>query len=165
MHLSNPPAKPRPFLSPTLAILVGILAVSTGSILVRNAQEYAPSIVIAAYRLVLATLFLTPVALLRYREELGALRRPDLLLATLSGFFLSLHFATWIASLSHTSVAASVLLVNTAPLFAIVMSRVFLREKPPLAVQVAEQVLAKTYTPDDQKKAVELTIRSIERVH
>ena len=37
------------------------------------------------------------------------------------------HFATWIASLSYTSVAASVLLVNTAPLFTLAFSRLFLR--------------------------------------
>jgi drug/metabolite transporter (DMT)-like permease len=65
---------------------------------------------------------------------LGARQRMLLLAA---GVALALHFATWIASLSHTSVAASVLLVNTAPLFAIVMSRVFLGERPPVAVQVA----------------------------
>ena len=45
-----------------------------------------------------------------------------------AGVALALHFATWIASLSYTSVAASVLLVNTAPLFTLAFSRVFLRE-------------------------------------
>lgn len=123
-----PPADRRPIIPPTLAILVGILAVSTGSILVRNAQEYAPSIVIAAYRLVLATLFLAPLALLRSREELGALRRPDLLLAALSGFFLSLHFATWISSLEFTTVASSVVLVSTSPLWVALLSPLVLKE-------------------------------------
>jgi drug/metabolite transporter (DMT)-like permease len=102
--------------------------VSTGSILVRNAQEYAPSIVIAAYRLVLATLFLAPVALLRYRGELGAMRRPHLLLAALSGFFLSLQFATWISSLQYTTVASSVVLVSTSPLWVALLSPLVLKE-------------------------------------
>jgi drug/metabolite transporter (DMT)-like permease len=45
-----------------------------------------------------------------------------------SGLALGVHFATWIASLSYTSVAASVLLVNTAPLFTLGFTRLFLRE-------------------------------------
>ncbi len=34
-----------------------------------------------------------------------------------------------------------------------------------LAVRLAEEVLAKAYTPEDQKKAVDLTIQNIARVH
>jgi drug/metabolite transporter (DMT)-like permease len=50
---------------------------------------------------------------------------------------LALHFATWIASLSHTSIAASVLLVNTAPIFAVLFAWLFLDERAPGAVLVA----------------------------
>ena len=75
----------RPFLSPLLVIIFGILAVSTGSIFVRYAQVYAPSIVIAAYRLGLATVFLAPVALLRYRSELRVIQGSDRNLAIGSG--------------------------------------------------------------------------------
>jgi drug/metabolite transporter (DMT)-like permease len=46
-----------------------------------------------------------------------------------SGVALGLHFATWIASLSLPSIAASVLLVNTTPLFTLVFSRAFLGER------------------------------------
>ncbi len=35
----------------------------------------------------------------------------------LSGFFLALHFATWISSLDYTAIANSVVLVNTIPLW------------------------------------------------
>ncbi|MET0553101.1 MAG: EamA family transporter, partial [Vicinamibacteria bacterium] len=55
-----------------------------------------------------------------------ALRRALLLVA--AGVALALHFATWIASLSYTTVAASVLLVNTAPLFSLALARFFLGE-------------------------------------
>src|SRR3990170_7716164 len=126
-----PSSERRPFVSPTLAILVGILAVSTGSILVRNAQVYAPSIVIAAYRLVLATLFIAPLALFRNRDELRSLSRPDFRLAALSGFFLSLHFATWITSLQYTTVASSVVLVSTAPLWVALLSPLTIKEPLP----------------------------------
>ena len=118
----------RPVIPPILVITFGILAVSTGSIFVRYAQEYAPSIVIAAYRLGLATLFLAPVALYRYRSELGNIQGRDRYLAIGSGVFLALHFATWITSLEYTSVISSVVLVSTAPLWVALLSPITIKE-------------------------------------
>ena len=112
----------------TLAILGGILAVSTSSIFIRFAQEDAPSLVVAAYRLTLASLILAPLALTRYRAELQSLTRRELLLGLLSGFFLALHFATWISSLEYTTVASSVVLVTTTPLWVALLSPLILRE-------------------------------------
>jgi drug/metabolite transporter (DMT)-like permease len=109
-------------------ILIGILAVSTGSIFVRYAQSIAPSLVVAAYRLSLATLFLAPVVLARHRQELKALQGRQRLLAFLSGLFLSLHFATWITSLEYTTVASSVVLVSTAPLWVALFSPLVVKE-------------------------------------
>jgi drug/metabolite transporter (DMT)-like permease len=125
-------------LSPYVTLVLAVLLVSVGAILVRLAD--APPLAVSFYRMAIASLILWPFAWGDARRSWPALAlRPRLLLAA-SGVALALHFATWIASLSYTSVAASVLLVNTAPLFAIVMSRVFLREKPPLVVQVAVPV-------------------------
>lgn len=122
-------------LSPYVTLVLAVLLVSVGSILVRLAA--APPLAVAFYRMAFATLILLPFAWRESRGSWPALpARPRLLLVA-AGVSLALHFATWIASLSHTSVAASVLLVNMAPLFAIVMSRVFLREQPPLVVKVA----------------------------
>src|SRR5664279_1337018 len=101
----------------TIAILGGILAVSTSSIFIRFANRDASSLAIAAYRLTLAIIILAPLALTRYRRELNSLTREELLLGLLSGFFLALHFATWISSLEYTSVASSVVLVTTTPLW------------------------------------------------
>jgi drug/metabolite transporter (DMT)-like permease len=85
----------------------------------------------------IASLILLPFARRDARRAWSTLdgRRRLLLLA--AGLALALHFATWIASLSYTTVASSVLLVNTAPLFAIVLSRLFLHEKAPRVVQAA----------------------------
>src|SRR3989304_2576285 len=118
----------RPFVPPALAIVFGILAVSTGSIFVRYAQGYAPSLVIAAYRLVLATLILAPLALLRYRAGICRLQRAKLALASLSGFFLALPFATWLTSLEYTTVASSVVLVSTAPMWVALLSPLTIKE-------------------------------------
>ena len=129
-------SEPRPtVVSPYATLVGGVLLVSVGAILVRLAA--APPLAVSFYRMAIASLLLSPFAWADARRSVPTLgSRPRLLLVA-SGVALALHFATWIASLSHTSVAASVLLVNTAPLFAIALSLVFLRERPPLAVQVA----------------------------
>ena len=56
------------------------------------------------------------------RGGFAAVRRSDLPLLMGSGFFLAAHFALWITSLSHTSVASSVLLVTTTPIFVAVLA-------------------------------------------
>ena len=114
----------------SLAIFIAILAVSTASIFIRQAQEDAPSLVIAAARLTLASLALAPFALLRHRDEIRALTRREWFLAALAGLFLSVHFATWITSLEYTTVIASVALVSTGPLWVALLSPLFLREIP-----------------------------------
>jgi drug/metabolite transporter (DMT)-like permease len=118
----------RPALPPLLVLLFGILTISTGSLMVRYAQGYAPSPVIAAYRLALATLFLAPIALTRHWQELKSLTRSELALAGLSGFFLAIHFATWITSLEYTSVASSVVLVTTTPLWVALLTPFTIKE-------------------------------------
>jgi drug/metabolite transporter (DMT)-like permease len=125
-----PDSQERPPISPTLAITIGILAASTASIFIRFAQaDNVSSLVIAAWRLSLASLILAPIALLRYRAELRALNRRGLLLALLSGTLLAIHFATWITSLEYTSVASSVVLVSTAPLWVAILAPITIREQ------------------------------------
>ena len=122
---NSPPIKP---LQPVLALAFGILATSTASIFIRYAQAEAPSLVIAACRLSLATLALSPLALTRGRPELKTFGRGEIAPALLSGFFLALHFATWITSLEYTSVASSVVFVTTTPLWVALCSPFVLKE-------------------------------------
>ena len=105
------------------------MAVSTASILIRLAQKDAPSLTIAALRLAFATVLLAPVALARYRTQLRAMTRREMLLAALAGAFLAIHFATWISSLEYTTVASSVVLVSTGPLWVALVSPFVLRER------------------------------------
>jgi drug/metabolite transporter (DMT)-like permease len=112
-----------------LAIFIAILAVSTASIFIRFAQKEAPSLAIAALRLVFASLLLAPLALTRYRAELAGLNRREVLLGIASGLFLGVHFAAWISSLEYTTVASSVVLVSTGPLWVALLSPMFLNEK------------------------------------
>ncbi len=115
---------------PTIVLTVGVVASSTASIFIRFAQSEAPSLVIAAYRLCLATLILLPVLLSRHRSDLRDMSRGDAAFSIGSGIFLSIHFATWISSLEYTSVASSVVLVQTAPLFVTLLAPILLHERP-----------------------------------
>ncbi len=121
---------------------VGLLAVSTASLFIRYAQaDGAPSLVIAAWRLSLATLVLLPLVLGRHRSEFARLAGRDWGLMAASGAFLGLHFGTWISSLAYTTVANSVVLVSTAPLFVALLAAGLLRERLTRAV-LAGLVLA-----------------------
>jgi drug/metabolite transporter (DMT)-like permease len=120
------PDESPPF-NPYLALIIGTMAVSTGAIFARLAD--APALVIAAYRVGIASLILAPVTWWKARDEIVALSKPDLKLAVISGFFLALHFATWISSLDYTSVANSVVLVNTNPLWVGLLTPLIAKEK------------------------------------
>jgi len=102
-------------ISPYVILIGGIIGVSTGAIFARLAD--APALVTAAYRVGLAALILIPLAGWKVSDELRRLSLRDLKLAMISGFFLAMHFASWISSLDYTAVANSVVLVNTIPLW------------------------------------------------
>ncbi|HAD07830.1 MAG TPA: hypothetical protein DCE76_11795 [Anaerolineaceae bacterium] len=112
-----------------LILTLGILAVSTAAIFIRFAQQEAPSLVIAAYRLGLASLILLPFSFQHARREVTGLSGSDRLRALLAGVFLAVHFAAWIISLELTSVASSVVLVTTTPLWVAIFSPLFLKER------------------------------------
>jgi drug/metabolite transporter (DMT)-like permease len=108
-----------------LFLPIGIIAISTGSIFIKLCD--APALIIAAYRLVLASLMLIPYA--GYKKTWRGWGRIEMGWLILSGLLLSLHFAFWITSLKYTSVASSVVLVSTHPIFVGIGARLFLRER------------------------------------
>lgn len=112
-------------------LALGVVAVSTAAVLIREAA--APALVIAAYRLTLASLPLAGIAAVRHRGVLPQ-GRDRLLLTALSGVFLALHFAFWITSVKQTSIVTSVVLVTAQPLFVAVASGRLLGERPPAAI-------------------------------
>lgn len=113
--------------SPYFFLGLAVLFVSFGSILIRLAQ--APALAVSFYRIFLAAACLAPFAARDARRSWAELRPRHRGVLLASGVALALHFATWTFSLDFTSIASSVLLVNTAPLFAVVLSRLFLGEK------------------------------------
>ena len=102
-------------------------SVSVAAIFIRLADT--EPLTIAAYRLSMGAVLVAVPTLLRARPQLRALRRADMPLLVLSGLFLAAHFASWITSLSLTSVASSVLLVTTTPVFVALASHLWLRER------------------------------------
>ncbi len=110
-----------------LVLTVGVLAVSTAAIMIREAD--APALSTAALRLVFASAPALALLPLRGRRELPALGRGGIGWALLSGLCLALHFVVWIGSLELTSVASSVVFVTTSPLFVAGLSAA--RGEPP----------------------------------
>jgi drug/metabolite transporter (DMT)-like permease len=108
-------------------IFIGVVSVSFAAIFIRLAE--APPLVIGAYRLLIASAVLWPLTLKYSRNELKHITIRDLELALASGVFLALHFGLWISSLNYTSIATSVILVTSSPIFVAVASYVLFREK------------------------------------
>ena len=106
---------------------VGVMSVSLASIFIRLAD--APPLTVAAYRMCIATVIVGVTAGIAGRGGFAAVRRSDVPLLAGSGVFLAAHFALWITSLSHTSVASSVLLVTTTPVFVAMAAHLYSPDK------------------------------------
>jgi len=125
-----------PPFNPYIAVVIGVIAVSTSAIFVKLAAG-APAGIIAFYRLGFAALLMLPTILLKYREELKSITRRDWLLTSISGTFLALHFILWFESLNYTSVASSVVLVTLQPIFAFIGTYFFFGERFSLAAIIS----------------------------
>lgn len=109
-------------------ILLGILAVvffSTSPVLVRWAAPLSPyeitfwRIFVAAFSVGLITLF---------QKKLPRLDRRNIPRFMLFGFITALHFLSFIASLTFTTIAHALTIVYTAPVFVALCSKLFLQE-------------------------------------
>ena len=110
-------------------VSIGIIAISFASIFIKFCDD-VPSIMIATYRLTLSSIILLIIAKSK-GIRLSSFNRKHLLMGMLGGLFLSLHFSFWISSLKFTSVASSVVLVATNPIFVGIFSYLFFKEKQP----------------------------------
>jgi len=141
-----------------IVIGIGLIAVSFAAIFIRLAGE-APSMIIASYRIVLAVLIMSPYAYRKTRQQWSNYTPNTLKWNIISGVALAFHFATWIASLKYTSVASSVVLVTTNPLFVALFGWLFLDEKPRklvllgIAVSIAGTVVMTVgnYSPGESR--------------
>jgi len=112
-----------------LVLGLAMVGISFAAPLIRYSSAHP--LVIALWRLVFSlaiiALFLIPQRGWRQWRELD---RRGVVLALGAGVMLALHFWSWNTSLSYTTVAASVVLVNTQPVIIAALSAAWLREKP-----------------------------------
>jgi drug/metabolite transporter (DMT)-like permease len=107
-------------------LIVAAAAVSTSAPLIRLAA--APTLAIALWRNVLSLPVVGLVAAAQIRDDGLHLGRRARRLAIVAGIVLGIHFAAFIPSVSFTSVASSVALVSTMPIWSAVIDR--LRGEP-----------------------------------
>ncbi len=110
-----------------LIVLLGVVGISASAILVR--WSTAPSMVLVLYRMIVAVGLLSPVVLLRRRDELKNLTRRDWLMSAAAGCCLGLHFTFYFESVRNTSIAAAVVLSDTEVLFVALGSILLLHKK------------------------------------
>ncbi len=112
-----------------LCLVAGALATAWGGPIVLLAEAADP-LAKAAWRCGLATLFLLPFARRHLAPAWRALPPRERALQFVAGGALALHFASWIASFEFTSVASSLVLVCTTPLWTALLSPWMAGEKP-----------------------------------
>jgi len=110
-----------------VVLFAGIISISFAAIFIKFCDD-VPAIMIATYRLSIASVILCLYYTLS-GHSFKRINKRDLLLSLAGGLFLSLHFISWISSLKYTSVASSVVLVATNPIFVGAFSYVLLKEK------------------------------------
>lgn len=127
------PATDDPAVPPLLALAVAVFAISTSAILVRWSD--APNVIKALYRVSFTVGALAPLAARRRRrrrrsgERGRSIGRRDGAVAVGAGLLLAVHFVAWFESLGHTTVAASVTLVQSQPVFVVAGAWLLLDER------------------------------------
>lgn len=115
--------------SPIAVLAIALLGFSFAGPLVRLSHD--PPLAIAVWRLGLSLLLMAPFFVVsRGWRQWVRLSQHDGLVALGAGTALALHFWSWNASINLTSVAASVVLVNTQPIIVALLSALWLREAP-----------------------------------
>ena len=121
-----------------LVLFFGVVGVSTAAIFIRLCLQVADesglgfSLLIAAFRLTIAALVLLPFVRIPSQFPVS---KKGYICAIVAGITLSFHFATWITSLSFTSIAASTTIVTSNPIWVTILSWLWLKEKPkPLTI-------------------------------
>lgn len=87
------------------------------------AATAAPVLAIAFWRCLIGSGITGVWVIARRWSSLGSLTRREIRLTVIAGVFLGLHFATWIPSLTLTTIAASTALVATQPIWAALIAR------------------------------------------
>lgn len=123
-------------------VAAGLLCYGVSSPLVRLAGD-TPALAIAAWRCLMVTVLLAPLALRRERATFATMPAREWLLILGAGVALGVHFVGWILSVQLTTIAAASVLVSTTPLWIALLGVVTQRERPdpPAAVALVAGVV------------------------
>jgi len=119
-----------------LFLAIGLVAASQSGNLVRLGD--ASPVAISAWRLLLASVMLAPLAGSNL-ATLKKLRWNDVLLLTIAGVVMAAHFFTWIAAVQLTTVASAALFFASNPVLTAVAAHLFYGERitKKLAISIA----------------------------
>lgn len=112
-----------------LLLLAGVMACATAVIMIKQRPASMHPVLLAALRLFVAAVALTPLMVRDYLRHRGRFRLADLRATILPGAMLALHFVTWIIGAEKPPSANASLIVNMVPvvmpffLFALVGER------------------------------------------
>ena len=110
------------------ALTIALCATSFSSIFIRLTP--ASAIIIAFWRQFLASILTFLIIIIsRQMSKLNEISRKQLIYFFFAGFFLAVHFATWILSLFYTTIAQSLVIVNASPAMVVILGVFFLKEK------------------------------------
>src|SRR5438309_1020981 len=112
-----------------LYVCIAVFFFSTSAIFVRWSQPFN-SVEIAFWRLTIATLLVCIMGLITHQSLL--LKRQQLLRFIFYGLVTALHFIFYITSLQFTTIAHSLAITYTSPVFVTLFSALVLREPLPL---------------------------------
>lgn len=93
-----------------LIIISGVLGVSLSAIFVKYAK--APSLVLVFYRTLFASILLLPIVWKNHKANFKDIGKKELMLSTLSGAFLGIHFTSYFQAIKWTSIASAVVLTD-----------------------------------------------------
>ncbi|MHB0947659.1 MAG: DMT family transporter [Gemmatimonadaceae bacterium] len=124
--MTRPPSPPA---RPVVVLALALLGISMAGPLVRLSHAHA--LAVATWRLGVSLVIIGGIlAGTGQWRQLRALTRREVAIALGAGTLLAFHFWAWNASIQLTTVAASVVLVNTQPVVVALLSVFWLREPP-----------------------------------
>ncbi|MFW9837290.1 MAG: DMT family transporter [Candidatus Thorarchaeota archaeon] len=109
-------------------LVLSVSMVSSASILILFSSSHP--FVIVFWRTLYGAIFMATIGLVRgdFKKVRQLVTRDNWFWLAAIGITLSLHFCTWFQSLFMTTVAASVVLVDSSPIFTAILSTIFLGE-------------------------------------
>ncbi|MCX7835438.1 MAG: DMT family transporter [bacterium] len=112
-----------------IGVGIAIFAFAWSAIFIRFANE-APPLIIAFYRMLIASLFWTPFFFIKNTKQKKhpKLTQKHWKWIILAGLFLCFHFATWITSLTLTTVGSAVFMILLQPLLIATAAHIWLKE-------------------------------------